>query len=99
DFEFLFADESRGVENDPRLEGGANLVEPGVDDWFVPFADAALVHPYVEPTSTGPVVHDLRHRLPAIDGPPHRLDRELNAPDPVVAVEAGSPAVAQARRA
>lgn len=40
---------------------------------------------------------DLRSRLRTITGPPRRLDRELDAPESVVAVGAGSAAVAAAR--
>lgn len=80
DFETLFADEIRGVENDPRLDGKANLFNEVADDWFAPFAQTALVHPYAEPTSVQRRVHDLRYRLPTITGPPRRLDRELDAP-------------------
>lgn len=99
DFESLFADEVRGVENDPRLDGTANLFNEGARDWFAPFGETALVHPSVELTAARRRVHDLRYRLTSVAGPPRRLDRELDAPEPVAAVGAGSAAVAAARAA
>ncbi|TQM85480.1 hypothetical protein FHX81_7964 [Saccharothrix saharensis] len=97
DFESLFADEIRGVENDPRLDGTANLFSEGAHDWFAPFGETALVHPYAEPTTVQRRVHDLRYRLPTVTGPPRRLDRVSDAPEPVAA--AGSAAVATVRAA
>lgn len=88
DFESLFADEIRGVENDPRLDGTANLFSEGAHDWFAPFGETALVHPYAEPTTVQRRVHDLRYRLPTVTGPPRRLDRVSDAPEPVAAAAA-----------
>ncbi|MGM1059418.1 hypothetical protein [Saccharothrix sp. Mg75] len=99
DFESLFADEVSGVENDPRLDGTANLFSEGAHDWFASFGETNLVHPYAEPTTARRRVHDLRYRLPTVTGPPRSLDRELDAHEQVAAVGAGSAAVAAARTA
>lgn len=46
DFEALFASEMDGIEDDPLAHKTTGLVVNAVGDWFVPFDEGRVVHPY-----------------------------------------------------
>ncbi|MGB3444694.1 MAG: hypothetical protein WBA97_38650 [Actinophytocola sp.] len=101
DFEDLFDDEMDGIEDDPARQVTWGIYVPGVADWFSPFNDDSVVHPYVEtePT-TRPAVHNLFNRIS--DPNAHRAVFEsplLDSPTPLAGFDPASEAVALARQA
>ena len=100
DFEFLYGADMDGVENDPGMQAALNIDVPPVRDWFSPFNDSQVVHPYIETPSSAPVLHDLYPRLgpdgdPAVVLAPGIVD----AAAPVASLAAGSEIVTLARQA
>jgi hypothetical protein len=101
DFEFLYEDAFDGLENSPADQARMNVDVPGIQDWFTPFNDDRVVHPYTETTrSTGQELHDLRRRLRGLSEPvDHLLPADLiDATHPLTSLAPGSEIVALARR-
>lgn len=100
DFLDLFDQEMDGIEDDPARQATMGIDVPGVDNWFSPFNDYSVVHPYAEtePT-TGPAVHNLlgsvsdREEYDAVLASP-----ALDSPDPLTGLGPASEAVALARQ-
>jgi hypothetical protein len=98
DFEFLYRKQMDGMENDPAAQAGFGMMVPAVEDWFTPFNDERLVHPYAETESSAPEVHDLMLRLGPDDDPREVLTAEIvDAAAPVGSFAPGSEVVALAR--
>lgn len=99
DFEFLYSKQMDGLENDPAAQAGFGITVPAVDDWFTPFNDVRLVHPYAETESTVPEVHDLLLRLGAGDPREVLVPEIVDAAAPIASFAPGSEVIALARRA
>jgi hypothetical protein len=102
DFEFLYEDAFDGLEDDPARQAGMNVEVPHLRDWFAPFNDDRVAHPYTETApSTGPELHDLRRRLRGTDQTPHQLldTAHVDGAKPLSSLEPGSEVVALARQA
>jgi hypothetical protein len=70
DFETLYAADMDGIENDPLAHKTTGLVVNAIVDWFVPFNDDSIVHPYaVELDRSVPQLYDL-----TVDGGPGEVD-------------------------
>lgn len=102
DFELLYDKAFDGLEDDPALQAGMNVEVPRLHDWFAPFNDRRVVHPYTEtPRSPDLALHDLRQRLDDVD----QAQRDLldaavvDAPGPVSSLSAASEIVGLARQA
>jgi hypothetical protein len=63
DFLDLYDESMDGIEHDPATQAAFDRTSPSVENWFTPFNDDRVVHPYAETTETGPREHDLRLRL------------------------------------
>jgi hypothetical protein len=101
DFEFLYEDAFDGLEDSPADQASMNVEVPSIQDWFTPFNDDRVVHPYAEtPRSTGQELHDLRRRLRGLSEPvDHLLTADIiDAASPLSSLEPGSEIVALARR-
>lgn len=68
DFEALFVDAHDGLESDPAHQAAIGLEVSPVSEWFTPFNEGRVVHPFVrtEP-SPGLEMFDLRRRLAGLD--------------------------------
>lgn len=101
DFENLFDDDMDGIEDDPARQAAMGIEVPDVDNWFSPFNDTYVVHPYAETEPTeSPAVHDLFDRVD--DSETHSAILKSNAidsADPITSFRAASDVVALARRA
>jgi hypothetical protein len=89
-----------GLENDPAQQAAVGVdVMPG-QDWFTPFNDTRIVHPYTE-TSPGPeLLHDLLQRLSAEAGHADVLESDaIDDPTPITSLAPGSVTVALVRSA
>jgi hypothetical protein len=53
------------LEDDPEAQTALGIDIRPVADWFSPFNDSWVVHPYAETSSSVPVVHDLYLRFGA----------------------------------
>jgi hypothetical protein len=101
DFEYLFDDEMDGIEDDPARQAAWGMTVPGVRDWFSPFNEHSVVHPYAETApSARPVMHNLLNRVAKSDNHRQVLDSPaIDAHDPISSLAASSEAVALARAA
>jgi hypothetical protein len=63
DFLDLYDQTMDGIEDDPATRRALARTAPPVDDWFTPFNDGRIVHPYAETEQTGPREHDLTLRV------------------------------------
>jgi hypothetical protein len=102
DFELLYDEAFDGLENDPAMQAGMNVEVPRLHDWFAPFNDRRVVHPYTEtPRSPDLSLHDLRQRLDDIDQTRHDLldAAVVDAPEPVSSLAPASEIVGLARQA
>jgi hypothetical protein len=101
DFEYLFDDEMDGIEDDPARQAAWGMTVPGVRDWFSPFNEHSVVHPYAETApSARPVIHNLLNRVAKSDDHRQVLDSPaIDAQDPISGLSASSEAVALARAA
>jgi hypothetical protein len=100
DFEFLYGEDMDGLESDPGMQAALNIDVPPVQDWFSPFNDSRVVHPYLETPSRAPVLHDLYPRLgPGGDPSVVLAPGIVDAAAPVACFAAGSEVVALARQA
>jgi hypothetical protein len=63
DFEFMYDEDMDGLESDPGAQAAMGVEIPPVQDWFSPFNDSRIVHPYAEAQRTAPALHDLYLRL------------------------------------
>jgi hypothetical protein len=100
DFENLF-DDMDGIADDPARQAAMGLEIPGVENWFSPFNDHYIVHPYAQtdPVDT-PAVHDLFDRVDDLDAQKAILDSAfIDSPEPLVGLRAASEVVDLARRA
>lgn len=101
DLEFLYENAFDGLENSPADQARMNVDVPSIQDWFTPFNDDRVVHPYTETSpSADQELHDLRLRLRGISEPlDHLLTAEIiDAAHPLSSLEPGSEIVALARR-
>lgn len=101
DYEFLYDADKDGIEDDHTLQVGLGIVVPGVEDWFAPFNDDRVVHPYAETTPTQRYsMHDLRRRLDDNDLDPSVLASTdvIDSAEPLSGLTPISQLVAQARR-
>src|SRR5207248_9554471 len=90
------------LEHDPAIEAGMDVEVARLQDWFAPFNDGRVVHPYTEtPRSPDLGLHDLRQRLDSVDQAQHDLldAAVVDAPGPVSSFAAASEIVALARQA
>lgn len=100
DFEFLYGEDMDGLEDDPATQAALSIDVPPLRDWFSPFNDSRVVHPYLETLSSAPTVHDLYSRLGPDDDPSAVLAPDVvDAAAPVASLAAGSEIVALARQA
>lgn len=101
DFEYLFDDEMDGIEDDPARQAAWGMTVPGVRDWFSPFNERSVVHPYAETApSARPVMYNLLNRIAKSDDHRQVLDSPaIDARDPISSLAACSEAVALARAA
>lgn len=101
DFEDLFDDEMDGIEDDPARQATMGIYVPSVADWFSPFNEGSIVHPFVETKPTQrPSVHDLLRRLTKEDAHQAVFESpQLDSPTPITGLRPVSEAVALARQA
>jgi hypothetical protein len=100
DFEFLYGEDMDGLESDPGMQAALNIDVPPVRDWFSPFNDSRVVHPYAETPPSAPVLHDLYLRLGPDGDPAVVLALGIvDAAAPIASFAAGSEVVALARQA
>jgi hypothetical protein len=99
DFESLFDDDMDGIEDDPARQAAWGLTVPNVVDWFTPFNDHSVVHPYAETRpSKKPLVHNLLRRVGTSEEQRALLDSPaIDAPHEISTLAACSEAVALAR--
>lgn len=99
DFESLFDDDMDGIEDDPARQAAWGITVPNVADWFSPFNNHSVVHPYAETKpSEQPMVHDLLHRVDASDQRRVILESSsIDAPHEISGLPAHSEVVALAR--
>jgi hypothetical protein len=98
DFQLLYDDDMDGLEDDPGAQAARGVEIPPVQDWFSPFNNSRIVHPYAETQSSAPVLHNLYLRLGPEDPSLVLIPEVVDSPAPVSAFTAGSEAVALARR-
>jgi hypothetical protein len=100
DFEFLYGKDMDGLENDPGMQAALNIDVLPVQDWFSPFNNSRLVHPYAETPCSSPALHDLYPRLGPDGDPSVVLDFDVvDAAMPIGSLTAGSEIVALAQQA
>lgn len=59
DFEYLFSDDMDGIEDDPLAPKLTGIDVRGINDWFAPFNNESIVHPYaVDPRERVSRLHD-----------------------------------------
>lgn len=101
DFEYLYDADMDGVENDQALQVGLGIHVPAVEDWFAPFNDERVVHPYAETERVARyALHDLRRRLDRDNDDPSILRSTAlrDSADPLSGLAPISEVVALARR-
>lgn len=102
DFECYYDEDMDGLESDPAYQVAIQVDLPDVADWFVPFNDGRIVHPYARTEPSGEhELHDLRrrfHKLPA-EAQESLKDAGIDAPEPLAGFEASSDVVVLARTA
>ena len=100
DFEFLYDEDMDGLEDDPAMQAALSIDVPPLRDWFSPFSDSRVVHPYLESPASPPALYDLYQRLGPDDDPSAVLAADVvDAAAPVASLAAGSEIVALARQA
>jgi hypothetical protein len=100
DFEFLYVEDMDGLEDDPGAQAAMGVEVPASQDWFTPFNNSRVVHPYAETPPGAARLHDLYQRLRPDDEPRATLADEIaDAPEPLASMAAGSEVVALARQA
>jgi hypothetical protein len=98
DFEQLFAADMDGIESDPATQADLRMWIPGPVDWFTPFNDDRVVHPYCETGESSPGANDL-HRL--LDEDTYDQIHEpavVDDPRPITGMAPISETVGQARQ-
>jgi hypothetical protein len=102
DFEFLYDKDMDGLESDPAHQAAIQVDLPDLADWFTPFNEDRIVHPYARTEPSGEhELHDLRRRfgeLPA-EARDGLESAKIDDPSPVASFEASSDVVALARTA
>lgn len=101
DFEYLYDKRYDGLENDPAQQAGMGILVSRPQDWFTPFSDDRIVHPYSETApSTDNQLHDLFQRLSELDQSQAALRSAavIDASNPLSSLSAASEVVAVARR-
>jgi hypothetical protein len=68
DFETLFWSDMDGVENDPLAVKTVGLDVHPLSDWFTPFNDSRIVHPYAATRESRPALFDLTDRSRDVAG-------------------------------
>ena len=102
DFENLFDETMDGLEDDPAYQAMIGVEVPAVVDWFAPFNDDRVVHPYARTERHYTTeLHDLRLRLHRLSADQHEsLDwSTADDPAPITGVTATSEVVQLARQA
>lgn len=100
DFEVHFDDSQDGLESDPAHQAAIGLEVVPVSEWFTPFNDSRIVHPFIRTDPAGELeLHDLRRRLIGLDREVReRVDwSTVNDSAPLVGMEPVSEVVALAR--
>jgi hypothetical protein len=97
DFEVLFDPDQEDIADDPATQAGMGMWVPGPADWFAPFNNGRVVHPFCQTERSGPQAHDLSRALGAgthdLVFDPAVVDR----PAPICGLDPVSDAVAAAR--
>jgi len=101
DFEFLFDADMDGIEDDPARQAVMSIHVFNVADWFSPFNDSYVVHPYAETEPTDrPAVHNLMNRVDDIGEQREIMESgDLDDSSPIAGLQAANEVVAVARRA
>jgi hypothetical protein len=99
DFEALYEQDMDGIEDDPGLQARIGIGVSPVEQWFSPFNDTRIVHPYVETALEEPILHDLLARFNDTDDI-RVLDAAevVDSPAPLTTLAPGSEVVALARQ-
>jgi hypothetical protein len=98
DFDHLFAADMDGIESDPATQADLRMWIPGPVDWFTPFNDDRVVHPYCETERSSPGANDL---LPLLDEDTRDQIHDpavVDDPRPIIGMDPISDAVRQARQ-
>jgi hypothetical protein len=98
DFEFLYDDDMDGLEDDPGAQAARGVEIPPIQDWFAPFNDSRIVHPYAETERTAPALHNLYLRLGPVDPTAVLTPDVVDSSVPISTFAAGSEVVALSRR-
>jgi hypothetical protein len=102
DFECYYDDDMDGLEGDPAHQVAIQVELPDVADWFTPFNDSRIVHPYARTEPSGEhELHDLRRRFRKLSAEAQEAlkDAAIDDPAPLVGFEASSDVVMLARTA
>jgi hypothetical protein len=97
DFDLLFHADMDGIEADPAAQADHAMWIPGPADWFTPFNDERVVHPYCQTEPSTPVANDLH---PLLDEDSYDQLHDPAVVDdrrPITGLTPISDAVAQAR--
>ncbi len=101
DFEDLYDQSLDGSEHDPATQRACDKWVPDVRNWFTPFNDDRIVHPYVQTADTTPQPHDLMLRIRG-DNEAFEASRDpqiIDDPAHISGLDPSSDAVAEARKA
>lgn len=98
DFDYLFQEDMDGIEEDPARQQALTLEAPPIADWFTPFNEHRIVHPWVETSESRPRANTL-NRLTADDDVFQmvRSTDVVDAPEPIAGLDAISDAVGRYR--
>jgi hypothetical protein len=97
DFEYLFEAGMDGIESDPAAQANLRMWIPGPADWFTPFNDERIVHPYCHSEQSQPGAHDLHPLLDQDTGGQARDPAVVDDPRPLTGLGSVSDAVRAAR--
>jgi hypothetical protein len=99
DFEYLYDDDMDGLEDDPATQAALGVDVVPIADWFTPFNDTRVVHPYVETSRSSAVLRDLLQRLGEHDPAVVLAGDITDAAAPIASLAPGSTIVALVRSA
>lgn len=98
DFAYLFEEDMDGIEDDPARQQALTLEAPPIANWFTPFNEHRVVHPWVETAESGPRANTL-NRLATDDDVLHLVRRAdiVDAVEPIAGLDAISDVVGRYR--